>query len=94
MSAAGQQKNYSLLRSRMATDGDSSLAPLDREIVLETVKQNGRALGYASAALKDDREIVLEAVKQDGYALRFASAALQDDREIVDYAGGPCEWDY
>ena len=34
----------------------------DREIVLEAVKQNGRALEYASATLKDDREIVLEAV--------------------------------
>ena len=37
----------------MATDGDSSLAPLDREIVLEAVKQNGHALEYASVALKD-----------------------------------------
>ena len=30
------------------------------------MKQNGYALEYASAALKDDREIVLEAVKQNG----------------------------
>ena len=29
-------------------------------------KQDGVALYYASAALKDDREIVLEAVKQNG----------------------------
>ena len=32
-------------------------------MVLEAVKQDGYALEYASAALKDDREIVLEAVK-------------------------------
>ena len=62
----------------MATDGDSSLAPLDREIVLEAVKQDGYALEYASAALKDDREIVLEAVKQDGEALKYASAGLRN----------------
>ena len=54
-----------------------------RSEVLEAVKQNGWALQYASAALKDDRQIVLEAVKQDGYALEYASAALKDDREIV-----------
>ena len=61
--------------------------------MLEAVKQNGYALEYASAALKDDREIVLEAVKQNGLALYSASAALQRDREIVDYAGGPREWE-
>ena len=64
-----------------------------RTEVLEAVKQDGRALRYASAALKDDREIVLEAVKQNGDALQFASAALKNDREIVDYAGGPREWE-
>ena len=46
--------------------------------MLEAVKQNGRALYYASAALKDDHEIVLEAVKQNGRALRFASAELRN----------------
>ena len=51
--------------------------------MLEAVKQNGNALKYASAALKDDREFVLEAVKQDGSALEYASAALQGDREFV-----------
>ena len=64
-----------------------------RTEVLEAVKQNGRVLRFASAALKDDREIVLEAIKQNGGALEYASAALQDDREIVDYAGGPREWE-
>ena len=54
-----------------------------REIVLETVKQNGMALEYASANLKGDRDVVIEAVKQDGWALKFASADLKADREIV-----------
>ena len=39
--------------------------------MLEAV-QDGRALKYASATLKDDREIVLEAVKQNGHALEYA----------------------
>ena len=56
---------------------------LTREQLLQAVKQNGRALQFASAALKDDREIVLEAVKQNGRALEYVSAALKDDREIV-----------
>ena len=50
-----------------------------RSEVLEAVKQNGDALSYASAALRDDREIVLEAVKQSGwYALQFASDGLRN----------------
>ena len=43
-----------------------------RSEALETVKRNGRALVFASAALKDDREIVLEAVKQHEDALMDA----------------------
>ena len=35
---------------------------------MEAVKQNGRALGYASAELKGDREFVMAAVKQNGWA--------------------------
>merc|ERR1712185_885967 len=50
---------------------------------MEAVKQNGRALEYASAELKGDREIVLESVKQHGLALQYASAELKGDREIV-----------
>ena len=54
-----------------------------REIVMEAVKQNWRALEYASAELQGDREIVMEAVKQDESALQCASVELQGDREIV-----------
>ena len=53
---------------------------------MEAVKQDGRALQYASAELKGDREIVMAAVKQNWCALlvlEYASAELQGDREIV-----------
>ena len=49
--------------------------------MLKRVKQDGRALEYASDDLKGDKEIVMEAIKQDqdGYALRFASVDLKGD---------------
>ena len=46
--------------------------------MLEAVKQNGYALQYASAALKDDREFMLEAITQNGNALKYASAGLRN----------------
>ena len=49
-----------------------------RSEVLEAVKQNGYALQYASAALKDDREIVLEAVKHNWRNVEYASAGLRN----------------
>ena len=64
-------------------DTDHITSRSSRSEVLEAVKQNGGALYFASAALKDDREIVLEVVKQHGKALEYASAALKDDRDIV-----------
>ena len=41
----------------------------DKEYVLAAVAQNGHALKYASAELKNDKEVVLAAVAQDGVAL-------------------------
>ena len=41
---------------------------MDKEFVLEAVKQNGDVLEYASKELQSDKEFVLEAVKQNGYA--------------------------
>jgi hypothetical protein len=55
----------------------------DRELVLEAVRDNGRAFEFASDTLKADRELVLEAVKNDGGSLEFASYTLKADREIV-----------
>ena len=44
----------------------------DRQIVLEAVRHNGRALGSAPK-FQDDEEIVREAIKKDGCALAYAS---------------------
>jgi hypothetical protein len=55
----------------------------DREVVLASVAQKGRALRHASAELQADREVVLVAVAQEGEALRHAPAELQADREVV-----------
>jgi hypothetical protein len=54
-----------------------------REDVLAAVRQNGRALQYASAELRGNRDFILAAVTQNGYALEFASAKLRADREVV-----------
>lgn len=55
----------------------------DRNIVLNTVKQNGLTLEYVSNTLKNDREIVLAAVQQNGLALRFVYHIFKNDEEIV-----------
>jgi len=55
----------------------------EREIVLAAVRQNGKALRYASDELRADREIVLAAVRQSCWALEYASKDLRADREIV-----------
>src|SRR3989338_6990454 len=69
--------HYNILNENISTH------LLDREFFLKVVKQNGRALYYASERLKSDREIVLQAVKQDGIALQFAFVNFKSDREIV-----------
>jgi hypothetical protein len=51
--------------------------------VLKAVKQDWRALKFASEVLRNDREVVLTAVKQDGYALEYASWKLQNDHDFV-----------
>jgi hypothetical protein len=40
---------------------------------LAAVAQNGGALNYASADLKNDKDVVLAAVTQDWFALAYAS---------------------
>jgi hypothetical protein len=51
--------------------------------VLAALRQNGRALEYASAELRGDREVVLAAVRQNGRALRFPSEDLRNDPQVV-----------
>ena len=51
--------------------------------MLAAVKQNGKALEYATQELRRDREIVIAAVNQHGWALEDADDELKRDREIV-----------
>ena len=55
----------------------------DRNLMMNLVVRNVRALEFACDELRNDREIVMEAVKQNGGALMFASDELRNDREIV-----------
>ena len=45
--------------------------------MLKAVAANGRALEFASAALKEDRELVMAAVGQSGIALKRSSASCR-----------------
>ena len=54
----------------------------DKDIVLAAVKQDWRALKYASATLQADKTVVLTAVMQNGNALQFVGYDRQD-QEIV-----------
>ena len=51
--------------------------------ILESIKQFGFSLEYASDELKNDREIVLEAIKNDSWNLQFASERLQNDKDFL-----------
>jgi hypothetical protein len=48
----------------------------DKEIVLAACRENGEALGYASAEMQADNEVVLAAVQKYGRALQFDSLAI------------------
>ena len=50
---------------------------------IAAVKQNGRALEFASEELRADKEVVLAAVQQDGQALWGASEELRGNRQVV-----------
>jgi len=55
----------------------------DYSFVLDVVKRDGWALGYASEELRNNPIIVLEAVKKEGMALIYASEKLRNNPEIV-----------
>ncbi len=55
--------------------------PLNKELVLEIVKQNVLVLASVAEELRADGEVVLEA--QDPMALEFAAEELRADREVV-----------
>jgi hypothetical protein len=55
---------------------------VNREVVLEAVRNNSNALEYAHDSLKADREVVLEAVMSNGDALSMSSEELQNDPDL------------
>ena len=55
----------------------------DKKIVLEALKQDGRALQYVSEELRNDEEIVLAAVKQKGFALKYVPTQFKNSKKIV-----------
>tara|TARA_B100001093_G_scaffold450727_1_gene457691 strand:+ start:418 stop:843 length:426 start_codon:yes stop_codon:yes gene_type:complete len=55
----------------------------DHAFMLKVVKQNGRALKYASAGLQNNKEIVTEAVKQNQRAMQYAHADLQGNKDVM-----------
>ena len=50
----------------------------DKEIVIEAVKRNGRALQFASEGLRSDLDIVLEAVRNREGAIKYASEEIKE----------------
>lgn len=60
----------------------------DREIAMEAVKNNGRALEYLTKELRGNEEIVMEAMKTSGHSLQFATEELKCNKEIIDVALG------
>ena len=62
----------------------------DKDFMLEVVKNDGRALQFASEELKADREVVKAAMKQDLRALQFASEALKVDKNFILEAVNDC----
>ena len=55
---------------------------LEKQLTMERVAQDGKALQYAAAELKGDREIVLAAVARTGSALKYAAAELRSHRAL------------
>ena len=55
----------------------------DRDVVLAAVKQNGKALQFASEARRDDKEIVLAAIQQNDWAFTVASDPMRDNGEVA-----------
>lgn len=63
-----------------------SCVETDRKIVLESVKNYGWALEYASEELKNDYEVVMQAIENDSTSLACASDELKNDYEVVSKA--------
>ena len=55
----------------------------NKEIVLNIVAKDWRALQHASLHLKADKEVVLAAVRHEGKAILWASEILKADRDVI-----------
>ncbi|CAE7752342.1 unnamed protein product [Symbiodinium pilosum] len=58
-------------------------AVIDRQLVLQAVQGNWRALQYAPERLRADRAVVLEAVRQHHSALQLAAPEVLLDEELI-----------
>ena len=56
---------------------------VNREEMLEAIRNDVDAIEYASDSLKADREFVLEAIKIDPWLIEYASDTLKADREVM-----------
>jgi hypothetical protein len=55
----------------------------DYEIVLESVKESGEALKFASDNFRDNKEIVFEAVHQMGSSIEFATQRFKNEKNLT-----------
>ena len=73
------------MKTRSSTTEKERIKKLDMEKqeVLNLVKENGLNLENLKEEFKNDKEIVIEAVKENGMALEFASNDLRNDSEVI-----------
>ena len=58
----------------------------DIYIVLQAIKQNIKALQYASDDLKNYKKFILNAIRTNGLVLEFVNDDFKNDRDIVSAA--------
>jgi prophage antirepressor-like protein len=59
-----------------------------REVVLEAVRKNGKALQHADKSLKADREMALATVRQNAEVFEYAAKELQKDKKFKRIVAG------
>ena len=58
---------------------------IDKQIVLEAVKRNGKELQYADILLKNDKEFVLEVIKVNIFAYRYINNGKLTGKEFNEF---------
>ena len=65
----------------------NNIAILDKDpFILESCKNYGQGLYYASQDLRADREVVKSAVENKGIIIKYASKELRNDKELATIA--------